>query len=100
MCDLQDDVSALHEALAVDDAVDEDAGDLYAALLQPHGQTLQGKTRNKGCSCKVIFQRRHNIFFLTKELHAVWFIRNTVKLRLDLVFLCVSHFLNVKLDKK
>ena len=40
LCDLQDDVSALHEALAVDDAVDEDAGDLYAAFLQAHSQTL------------------------------------------------------------
>ena len=40
---LQDDVAALHEALAVDDAVYEDAGHLYLAPLQAHSQTLQGK---------------------------------------------------------
>ena len=40
---LQYDVSALYEALSVDDAVDEDARYLDAALLQAHGQALQDK---------------------------------------------------------
>ena len=57
---LQNDVSALHEALAVDDAVNEDAGDLYAALLQAHGQTLQCKIKRGG----IRRAGRTNIFLL------------------------------------
>ena len=49
---LQYDISALDEALSVDDAVDEDARYLYAALLQAHGQTLQDEKRRNGNNCK------------------------------------------------
>ena len=40
----------------------------------------------------------HRVQVEGMAVHAVWFIRNTVKFRLDPVLLCVSYFLIVKLD--
>ena len=34
-----------------------------------------------------------------QEMHAIFFLKNTMKLRLDPVLVCASCFLKVKMDK-